>query len=120
MKWFSLGSFFMFIAVALGAFGAHALKNRLSMELLAVYETGVRYQVYHALGLFIVGILAERQISTLVPLAGRLFTAGIFLFSGSLYAYVFSGQRWFGMITPVGGVAFLVGWALLGVAAFKK
>lgn len=103
----------MFLAVALGAFGAHALKARLSPELQAVWETGVRYQVYHALGLFVVAWLTTVTQSRLVPAAGWCFVAGTALFSGSLYVLSLSGIRWLGAITPLGGLLFLAGWLCL-------
>lgn len=103
----------MFIAVALGAFAAHALKNKISTDLLLVFETGVRYQVYHALGLFVVGFLSEKNLSPLMAWAGGSFTVGILVFSGSLYILSLTGVRWWGAITPLGGVAFLLGWAFL-------
>lgn len=103
-----------FIAVALGAFAAHSLKNMLSPDLLATFQTGVQYHMYHALTLFGIGLLTLHfPNQTLLKAAGYMFLLGIVLFSGSLYILAFSGIRWLGAITPVGGVAFLVGWALL-------
>jgi uncharacterized membrane protein YgdD (TMEM256/DUF423 family) len=109
--WIRCAAAAMFLAVAAGAFGAHALKTRLSPEMLAVWETAVRYQVYHALGLFVVAWLSERGGGA--DLAGGLFIAGIILFSGSLYVLAFTGLRWLGAITPLGGLCFLAGWARL-------
>lgn len=103
----------MFLAVALGAFGAHALKSRLQPELQAVFETGVRYQVYHALGLFVVAWLSTRTQSRLVDSAGWCFIGGTALFSGSLYALCLSGIRGLGAVTPLGGLLFLAGWLCL-------
>jgi uncharacterized membrane protein YgdD (TMEM256/DUF423 family) len=114
---FGLGAASAFIAVAAGAFGAHALRARLSPELLAVFETGARYQMYHALGLIAAGWAAARWPGGLTQWAGWLFVVGTLLFSGSLYALALSGVRWLGAITPLGGVAFLVGWVCLGIAA---
>lgn len=115
-----LGSINAFLAVALGAFGAHALKNKLSEEMLTVYQTGVHYHIIHALGLLFIGILAQRiSESTLVNWAGGLLFLGIVLFSGSLYVLSLSGVKAFGAVTPFGGVAFLMGWILLAVAALK-
>lgn len=115
-----LGSINAFLAVALGAFGAHTLKNKLSEEMLAVYQTGVHYHVIHALGLLFIGILAQRiSESTLVNWAGGLLLLGIVLFSGSLYVLSLSGVKAFGAVTPFGGVSFLIGWILLAVAALK-
>jgi uncharacterized membrane protein YgdD (TMEM256/DUF423 family) len=114
---FSLGAASAFIAVAAGAFGAHALRTRLSPELLAVFETGARYQMYHALGLMAVAWAVTRWPGALPQWAGWLFVAGTVLFSGSLYALALSGVRWLGAITPLGGVAFLAGWICLALAA---
>lgn len=105
---------FGFLAVALGAFGAHALKGRLSPEDLTIFETGVRYQMYHALALLLLATLLVRGgTAGSYTLAGWAFSVGILLFSGSLYLMVFSGQRWLGAVTPLGGVAFLIGWMAL-------
>lgn len=114
---FSLGAGSAFIAVAAGAFGAHALRARLSPELLAAFETGARYQMYHALGLLAVAWAASRWPGALAQAAGWLFLAGTVLFSGSLYALALSGVRWLGAITPLGGAAFLAGWICLALAA---
>ena len=116
---FTLGSFSAFISVALGAFGAHALKTRLDAHLLAVFETGVRYQMAHAFALLAVAWASTRWPGTLVNLSGWLFVAGTVLFSGSLYALSLSGVRWLGAITPLGGVAWLVAWLCLAWAAWK-
>jgi uncharacterized membrane protein YgdD (TMEM256/DUF423 family) len=116
---FVLGSASAGLAVALGAFGAHALKARLSPEMLAVYETGVRYQMFHALALLAVAWAATRWPgSTAITAGGWLFVAGTLLFSGSLYALSLSGVRGLGAVTPIGGLAWLLGWAALawGVA----
>ncbi len=120
MLWAQLGCVFAFLAVGLGAFGAHALRTRLEPDFQTVYETAVRYHFYHALGLFVVAWLAETRPSVWVSAAGSAFVAGIVLFSGSLYALALSGQRWLGAITPLGGLAFLAGWMLLLVACFKR
>lgn len=108
-----LGSLFAALAVVLGAFGAHALRATLSAADLATFETGVRYQMYHALGLFVVAWAMTQWNAASVVWAGWAFVVGILVFSGSLYALVLSGQRWLGAITPIGGVAFILGWALL-------
>jgi len=110
---FTAGSLMAFLAVALGAFAAHALRNRLSPEMLSVFETGVRYQMYHALGLFVVAWASARWPEMNVNAAGWAFIFGIVLFSGSLYVLSLTGVRWFGAITPLGGIAFLIGWAIL-------
>ena len=105
------------VGVALGAFGAHGLRSRVSPEMLAVFETGVRYQMYHALALVVLGTLPSTMHGRLATTAGWAFTAGILLFSGSLYVLALSEIRVLGAITPLGGVAFLIGWACLAVAA---
>jgi len=107
------------VAVALGAFAAHGLKARLSVELLATFETGVRYQMYHALALLAVGWACTRWPGGAANASGWLFVAGSVLFSGSLYALSLSGVRWLGAITPLGGAAFLAGWLCLAWAAWK-
>ena len=107
-------------AVVLGAFGAHALKSRLSAEMLALWQTGVEYHVYHALGLLAVGLVATQlPESALLKWSGWLMLAGIALFSGSLYALARSGERWLGAITPIGGLGFLAAWALFVAAVVK-
>jgi len=112
-----LGAIFGFLGVALGAFGAHALRARLSPEMLAVFETGVRYQMYHTLALLITGVVMARIDGWLFHVAGWCFVAGIVIFSGSLYALALSGVTILGAITPIGGLAFLAGWACLAIAA---
>lgn len=109
----------MFCAVACGAFGAHGLKNTLSPDLLAVWQTGVTYQMVHALGLLAIALLLPRLTQACVSWAGWLMLAGIVLFSGSLYALALSGVRILGAITPLGGVAFLLAWLILAWAAFN-
>jgi uncharacterized membrane protein YgdD (TMEM256/DUF423 family) len=115
-----IGALVAALAVALGAFGAHALKARLAPDLLAVYHTAVQYHFYHALGLILIG-LAAGQIAGSVWLkaAGWTMLAGIVLFSGSLYVLALTGQRSLGAITPVGGLAFIAGWILFAVAIAK-
>jgi uncharacterized membrane protein YgdD (TMEM256/DUF423 family) len=117
---FLLGALLTSLSVALGAFGAHALRERLDAGMLANFETGARYQMYHALGLLAVAWAVSRFPSSQLPvLAGWLFVAGIVLFSGSLYLMAFTGQRWLGAVTPFGGVAFIAGWVCLLVAAWR-
>lgn len=111
---FVLGCLFAFLGVALGAFGAHALQGRFGPGLADVYETGVRYQFYHALALFAVAYAVSRWPGAAGPLAGWLFVAGIILFSGSLYLLSVTGVRVLGAITPLGGLCFLAGWLILG------
>jgi uncharacterized membrane protein YgdD (TMEM256/DUF423 family) len=116
-----LGSINGLIAVALGAFGAHVLKARLSSDMLSVFQTGVQYQMYHALALILVAILSNHLTSSgTVHWSGWLFFAGILLFSGSLYALSLSGIKVLGAITPLGGLAFLAGWIMLAWGAFKQ
>lgn len=112
-----LGAISAFLAVAAGAFGAHALRARLAPELLAVFETAARYQMYHALGLVAAAWAVARWPGALPQWAGWLFVAGTVLFSGSLYGLALSGARWLGAITPLGGAAFLAGWICLAMAA---
>lgn len=116
-RFFGLGALSAMIAVAAGAFGAHALRARLTPDYLAVFETGARYQMYHALGLFVVAWALGRWPGQLPVWAGRLFVAGTVLFSGSLYLLALTGARWWGAVTPLGGVAFLAGWVCLGLSA---
>lgn len=116
---FVIGAVFGALGVAAGAFGAHALRARLAPEMLAVFETGVRYQLVHALGLLAVGWAAGRWTSRAVRAAGWLFVVGVFLFSGSLYVLCLTGIRGFGAITPIGGVAFIAGWLLLAWGAWR-
>ncbi len=117
----ALGSLGMFLAVAAGAFGAHAFKKMLDPELLAVYQTAVHYHVYHALGLLVVGLLAL-HVPLTAPLrwAGWLLVVGLVLFSGSLYMLSLTGMRGLGIITPFGGAAFLAAWLLLGIAVLRS
>ncbi|MET1248595.1 DUF423 domain-containing protein [Sporolactobacillus sp. STCC-11] len=117
-----IGAVLAFLSVAFGAFGAHVLKTRLTEQDLAVFQTGVHYQMYHALGLIVIGILALTVFSgqsTLLSWSGWLMTVGILLFSGSLYVLTLSGVRVLGAITPIGGVAFLASWLLIVIAALR-
>ena len=107
------------ITVGLGAFGAHGLKSVLSPYLLDVYETAVQYQMWHTLALFGCGILLRNSFSKGVSYAALLFTIGIIFFSGSLYALVFTGIKWFGPITPLGGLCFIIGWLTLAVSTYR-
>lgn len=117
--WLLLSAFAGFSGVAMGAFAAHGLKSRLSAEYLAVFQTGTHYQLTHALALLGVAILALVAPGRLVNLAGACFALGILLFSGSLYALTLSGIAKLGIITPFGGLAFLAGWACLGLLAWR-
>ena len=116
MNFTTLGALLGFLSVAFGAFGAHALRASLDPERLAVFETAVRYQFMHALALLFVGRFANEPGRGGARWAGRLFVAGTVLFSGSLYTLALSGVRWWGAVTPLGGVCFLAGWLALGWA----
>lgn len=115
-----LGSIFAGIAVAGGAFGAHFLKGLLEPPMLAAFETAARYQMYHALGLCIVSCAIERYPNQRFSVVGWLFTAGILLFSGSLYGLSLAGLRWLGPVTPLGGTAFMTGWGLFAWELWKS
>lgn len=115
----TLGAVFAFLAVGLGAFGAHALESRVPPRDLEIFETGVRYHMYHALALLAVAWVQTRWPGGGTVVAGWLFAVGIVAFSGSLYALVLSGERWLGAVTPLGGVAFLVGWGALAWRVFR-
>ena len=117
---FAVGCLSALVAVALGAFGAHGLRGRLVPDMLMSFEIGVRYQMYHALGLLAVGLALSRWPSSAVALAGWLFIAGTVVFSGTLYLLAVSGQRWLGAVTPVGGVAFIAGWLVLAWAVWAR
>jgi len=115
------GSLAAAAAVALGAFGAHGLRHKLGADLLAVYQTGIQYHFYHALGLLAVGLLSlQLPDSSALRSAGGLMLLGIVLFSGSLYLLAISGLRWLGAITPLGGLAFIAAWLLLALAVWKN
>ncbi len=114
-----LAAFGGFTGVALGAFAAHGLKAHLSAEYLAVFQTGVHYQLTHSLALLAVALLLMRAPGRLLRASGLLFVAGILLFSGSLYLLTLSGISKLGMITPLGGLCFLAGWLCLGLAAWR-
>jgi uncharacterized membrane protein YgdD (TMEM256/DUF423 family) len=114
----SLAAVLGFLGVAFGAFGAHGLRSRLSPEMLTVFETGVRYQMYHALALLGLGLWCNHQ-GMRVPVAAWSWIAGSILFSGSLYALALTGIKKLGAITPFGGVLFLVGWGVFAYRAWK-
>ena len=116
---FAVGAASSFIGVALGAFAAHGLKNRLDPAMLATFEIGVRYQMYHALGLLAVGWACTKWPGAWVNASGWLFIAGTVIFSGTLYALALTGARWLGAITPIGGLAFLAGWLCLGWGTYR-
>ncbi|MBM4303689.1 MAG: DUF423 domain-containing protein [Deltaproteobacteria bacterium] len=115
-----VGSVFGFLSVALGAFGAHALKQKFNDYQMGIFQTGVQYQFFHTLALFLVGVLFLKSPEvSLLKYAGYAFTFGIVIFSGSLYLLAATQVKVLGAITPIGGVSFLIGWAILGVAVYK-
>jgi uncharacterized membrane protein YgdD (TMEM256/DUF423 family) len=116
---FILGAASAFVGVAAGAFGAHVLKGRLSAEMLAVFEVGARYQMYHAFGLIAAAWAQARWPSRLAVGGGWCFVVGTVVFSGSLYLLSCTGVKWLGAVTPIGGASFLVGWVLLAAAAWR-
>ena len=121
MMFVFLVSLNMAIAVMLGAFGAHGLKNKVTVEQLAWWHTGVEYHVYHALALLILGTLIAAQPQLAIPKGSAwALQIGIVIFSGSLYAMTLGAPRWFGAITPIGGTAFIVGWLWLAYSAWHK
>jgi len=121
-----IGTILAGLAVALGAFGAHGLKKLVGPETISTYQTGVQYQMYHALALLLLGVLYERSQSSLINFAGFFFIAGVVLFSGSLYLLVSLkamnklGTTGIGIMTPIGGILFIVGWILLLISLVKK
>lgn len=117
---FVVGSIMGFLSVAIGAFGAHGLEGKISDKLLQVWKTGVQYQMFGTVLIFIIGFLMLKiQQATLLQWAGWLSVVGIILFSGSLYVMSATGIKWLGAITPLGGIAFLVAWLFVGIAAMK-
>lgn len=117
---FALGALSAALAVGAGAFGAHALKARLAPDMLAVFEVGARYQMYHALGLLACAYAVTRWPGALTTASGWLFIVGTVAFSGSLYALALTGTRWLGAITPLGGLAFIAGWLCVAIAVIKS
>ena len=120
-KYIVTGAIYAMLAVAFGAFGAHALEEQLTESMLATYETGVRYQMYHALGLILIGLIphssADRRFLTW---SAGLLHAGILIFSGSLYVLTLTGFTKLGMVTPIGGVAFIAGWLMMIIAVTRR
>ncbi|SEK05559.1 DUF423 domain-containing protein [Paenibacillus polymyxa] len=115
-----LGCIVMFLAVALGAFGAHALKKRLSADMMSIFQTGIQYQIAHGLGLLLLGVLAGNLAhSSLIVTAGWVMLVGLLLFSGSLYVLSVSGVKKLGAVTPIGGLAFLASWVIVIVAVIQ-
>jgi uncharacterized membrane protein YgdD (TMEM256/DUF423 family) len=119
MKIIALGAIMAGIGVALGAFGAHGLKARVSPEMLTIYETAVTYQFYHCFALIVLGLVALRVGDQWVMATAVAFFVGILVFSGSLYLMVLTDSRWLGAITPLGGLSFLVGWGLFARLAWE-
>jgi len=116
----SSGSILAFLAVALGAFGAHGLKGILSPEQLVTYQTAVDYQMWHAIGMLIIGLLQQQKASAILHKSAYFMLSGTVLFSGSLYALSLTANKTLGMITPIGGVCLLIAWALLAYASIKS
>jgi len=117
--WIIVGAVLGGLAVGIDAFGAHALKAQLTPDQWTVFNTAVRHHMFHTMGIFVVGFLGSRIDSGLLTAAGWLFLAGVLLFSGSLYVYAITSKREFAMITPVGGITFMIGWFLLGWSSLK-
>jgi len=117
---FAAGAISAFCAVAAGAFGAHALKAKFSAEMFSIFEVGVRYQIYHAFGLFVVAWAFTKWPGAPINTAGWLFIVGTIIFSGSLYALTLTGMRWLGAVTPLGGLAFLAGWVMLAWGVLRS
>jgi uncharacterized membrane protein YgdD (TMEM256/DUF423 family) len=118
--WIAVGAINAAVAVAAGAFAAHALRDRLDARALEVFETGARYQMYHALAIVLAGVIASATPIRGATTAAAIFQAGIALFSGSLYALALTGARGLGAITPIGGLAFLAGWAWLAYVTWRS
>ncbi len=120
-RWFGvLGAIFGALGVGLGAFGAHGLKGRVEASSIAIWQTAASYQMWHALALIAVAWVISEGTSTAARVSGIAFTLGVLLFSGSLYVLVLSGQKWLGAVTPIGGLAFIVGWVSLAVALWPQ
>jgi len=119
-RFISLGALLAGVGVAMGAFGTHGLRDKVSERMLETWQTAVQYHVIHAVALVLVGILAERWAAKALATVGRLFVSGIILFAGTLYAYVLSGQKVFAMVTPLGGVCYIVGWLFLSYAFLRE
>lgn len=114
------GIVFAMLGVVLGAFAAHGLKSRISADMVAVFQTGVQYQFYHGLGLILLALVSVHVSSNLITYSGYLMIAGVVCFSGSLYALALTGIKFFGPITPLGGVFFILGWLLMLVAVVRN
>jgi uncharacterized membrane protein YgdD (TMEM256/DUF423 family) len=117
--WILLGAIWGGLAVAAGAFGAHAMKGQFPPELLQTFDLGARYQMYHALALISIGLLGTRINTIMLDLSGGAIFLGSLIFSGSLYALVLTNQKWWGMVTPVGGISMILGWFMLAYVAYS-
>ena len=118
--WLIVGAFLAGLAVLLGAFGAHGLKSRVSSEDLEIFKTGVRYHMAHAIGLLLIGAIGFHLNHDLIHIPAYLLTAGIVIFSGSLYLLILTNTRWLGAVTPIGGVCFIAGWLLLAFNIYRS
>ena len=118
-EWIIVGAIFAALSVLIGAFGAHGLKEKISIEDLAIFEVGVRYQMYHALALILLGLMGFSIAGENLILPGIFFCSGIIIFSGSLYLLVLTNVRWLGAITPIGGVLLILGWLSLVFKIYK-
>lgn len=118
-KLIAIGAVLLMIGVGAGAFGAHGLKHLTAPDMLAVWQTAVLYQLVHGLGMLLTALLGAHYCAPLFRRAGVLMLAGVLIFSGSLYVLVLSGVKWLGAITPLGGLAFIVAWAMVAVAAWR-
>ena len=118
--WVIVGAILLALAIVLGAFGAHIIKSKISSEDLAIFEIGVRYHIYHAIGLMVVGLIGFHVHQNIIDIPALIITAGIIIFSGSLYILVLTGVRWMGSITPIGGLLFIIGWILLAVNLIRN
>jgi uncharacterized membrane protein YgdD (TMEM256/DUF423 family) len=117
--WFAIGSWLSGVAVAIGAFGAHALKGKLTADDAAIFETASKYLTHHSLGIVCLSLLMSRLDSLSLKIAAPLLTLGVLIFSGSLYTLIWSGQRWLGAVTPIGGTLMILAWILAGWAALS-
>lgn len=115
-----IGAISGFLSISFGAFGAHAIKQWMSADLMSIYQTAVSYQIYHSLGLILIALVYQQQQHKLIKIAGWIMLAGIIIFSGSLYTLSLTDTRWLGAITPIGGTLLLFAWLLLGLGVSKK
>jgi uncharacterized membrane protein YgdD (TMEM256/DUF423 family) len=118
-QWIMAGTLLAALSVIFGAFGSHGLKTRVAPEMLAVFETGVRYHFYHALGLIMIGILGFHYSAFQLQLPAMMMSTGILVFSGTLYLLVLTGQKWLGAVTPIGGLLLILSWATLAYRIYR-